>query len=240
MSGFFGGLASAVTDYEAGQADAAKATAATDQAAAAQTGAAADLLKGQGDILEGQSYGEAAGLATLNAQYATASTNIQEAQTQRQTFQVIGSEKADVAGAGLEASGSALDLLRSSTAQGALNHSIIASQGQINVAGYQEQAASYTNMQAAAGVASQAETQAAAGEIDVSNADLATAAAEKSAETGSDIAAVISGIGAFASLATGGIGGGGGGGVISGADNVAMGQGGGVGFDASGNALPGF
>jgi type I restriction-modification system DNA methylase subunit len=47
----------------------------------------------------------------------TASTNTQLAQQQRQQYQVIGGEKAAVAGAGLVNAGSAQDILRSSAQQ---------------------------------------------------------------------------------------------------------------------------
>jgi hypothetical protein len=203
---FFSDLSSAVGAFGQSEMDTAQAQASTAQAAAAQTTAAADLLQGQGDVIEGQSYGEAASLATLNAQYTTASTAIQEAQNERQQYQVIGNEKAQVAGAGLASSGTAADLLRSSAYQGALNQQITGAQGQIQVAGYEEQAQSYTAMQEAAGLAAQAQTQAAAGEGDVAQADLDTASGYKEAASTSEIGGIISGIGAVASLFTGGIG----------------------------------
>jgi hypothetical protein len=167
----FTDFGNAATDIATGEADQAKAAAARQQAAAAQTTAAADLLQGQGDVLEGQAYGEASSLAELNAQYTEASTGIQEAQAQRQQYQVIGNEKAEVAGAGLKNAGTAADLLRSSVQQGALNQAITVAQGQITVAGYNEQAQSYTAMQGAANLASQAQTEAAAGEQDVAQSE---------------------------------------------------------------------
>jgi hypothetical protein len=42
----------------------------------------ADYTKAQGDILEGQAYGEAAQLAFQNEQYTKMSTDIQQAQAQ--------------------------------------------------------------------------------------------------------------------------------------------------------------
>ena len=198
----FSDAATAVTDIFQGQADQAKAAAAQEQAAQARTTAAADLLQGQGDVLEGQAYGTAANLAELNAQYARASTSIQAAQAQRQTYQVIGNEKAEVAGAGLKSAGTAADLLRSSAQQGALNQAITVSQGQIQVAGYNEQAQSYTAMQGAANLAAGAQQQGAAGEMDVALSDLSTAAAYQKSAEGSEIAGGISGVAAVASLFT--------------------------------------
>lgn len=202
MSGVFTGASAAVSDIFAGQEDQAKAQAEDAQAAAAGTTAQADILKSTGDTLEGAAYGKAANLADLNAQFTTASTNIQEAQTQRQTFQTIGTEKADVAGAGLESSGSALDLLQSSASQGALAKNLVEAQGQITVAGYQEQAQSYTAMQQAAGIASQEDILASQGEQDVQQSDLSTASAYDTAAKGSDIAAGIAAAGAVFSLGT--------------------------------------
>jgi hypothetical protein len=196
----FSGASQAVSDLFQGQEDQAKAQAADAQATQAQDTAQADVLKSTGDTLEGNAYGQAATLSELNATYATASTNIQAAQTQRQTFGVIGSQRADVAGAGLAESGSALDLLRSSASQGALAKSLVESQGQITVAGYQQQAESYTAMQQAAGIASQEDILASQGEQAVATSDLSTASAYNTAASGSDVAAGIAGLGAVASI----------------------------------------
>jgi hypothetical protein len=75
----------------------------------------------------------------------------------------IGGQRADVAGAGFAESGSALDLLRSSAQQGALNRAVLGQQGLIQEAGYKEQAQSYTNMSEAATIAGNAENKAAEG-----------------------------------------------------------------------------
>jgi hypothetical protein len=74
--------------------------------------------KAAGDILEGQLYSRAAQLAEQNAQFTKMSTDIQEAQANRELLLSQGRTEAEVAGAGFAASGSALDILRSSAAQG--------------------------------------------------------------------------------------------------------------------------
>ena len=119
--------------------------------------------KAQGDILEGQAYGEAATLAEQNAQYTKTSTAIQEAQANRELLMSTGKTQSEVAGAGFAASGSALDILRSSAAQGSLQKAVVGQQGLITEAGYKEQASSYNLMQQAANNAASAEKTAATG-----------------------------------------------------------------------------
>ena len=104
----------------------------------------------QGDLAEAGEYDLAKALATQNANYTAASTAISAAQQDRATTMTIGSQKAAVGGAGLEESGSALDLLRDSASQGALAKSVLVTQGQMTEAGYTEQANSYGAMSAAA------------------------------------------------------------------------------------------
>ncbi len=123
-------------------------------------GAAADLFsakaftfKGMGAEFEKKNYLLAADLATQNAQFTEASTAIKQMQEMRQIQLVLGGQSADVAGAGFEASGSALDLLRDSAQQGALTRQVAGYQGLITEAGYKEQAESYQNMASAAQVA---------------------------------------------------------------------------------------
>src|SRR5260370_172923 len=116
----------------------------------------ADLTKAEGDVLEGKAYGEAAQLALQNEQYTKESTAIQEAQANRELLMSTGHTAAEVAGAGFAASGSALDILRSSAAQGSLQKAVIGQQGLITEAGYKEQAQSYELMQQAANDAASA------------------------------------------------------------------------------------
>jgi hypothetical protein len=132
------------------------------------SGAASDLFaasgdrsKAQFDFAEAKNYGLASDLALQNEQFTETSTAIKEAQQQREMLGTLGGVHADVAGAGFAESGSALDILRDSAAQGALTHAVLGQQGLITEAGYKEQAQSYQNMEAAATQAGNAENQAA-------------------------------------------------------------------------------
>ena len=122
-----------------------------------------DVLKAKGAEFEQKSYLEAADLAKQNEQFTEMSTAIKESQADRNLYQALGTTRADVAGAGFAASGSALDILRESASQGAMTKAVLGEQGLITEAGYQEQAQSYTDMANAAGVAIQADKLAATG-----------------------------------------------------------------------------
>lgn len=119
--------------------------------------------KAQGLRIEATNYDLASGFATENEKFAETSTSIKQAQTDRQIFQTIGGQQADIAGGGFAASGSSLDMLRDSAAQGALTKAVGAEQGLITEEGYKVQAESYTNMSAAARMAADAEDRAATG-----------------------------------------------------------------------------
>lgn len=131
-------------------------------------GAASDLFAGIGhqakakyDFAEAQNYGLASDLATENEKFTETSTAIKQAQQSRESGLLLGGQQADVASAGFQESGSSLDLLRDSAAQGALTHAVAGQQGLITEAGYQEQAQSYKTMQGAATEAGNAENDAA-------------------------------------------------------------------------------
>jgi hypothetical protein len=131
-------------------------------------GAASDLFTAQGDkakaqydFSEGQNYDLAAELAKQNEKFTETSTAIKEAQQSRESTMLLGGQQADVANAGFAESGSSLDLLRDSAAQGALTHAVLGQQGLITEAGYQEQADSYKTMSKAATEAGNAENDAA-------------------------------------------------------------------------------
>ena len=125
--------------------------------------ASGDRFKAQGDLLEAQSYRSAAALARQNEAFTVESTGIQQAQQQRQAFLGIGSEQAAIAGSGLSEAGSALDLLRSSNQQAALQKAVLGQQGLITEASYDQQAKSFDMMASAADVAAQAANQAGQG-----------------------------------------------------------------------------
>lgn len=133
-------------------------------------GAVSDLFaaqghrfKAQGDVFEKQNYDLAATLADQNAQFTETSTAIKGMQADRELYKSLGTTQADVAGAGFAESGSAIDILRDSAAQGALHKAVLSEQGLITEAGYKEQAQSYRNMSSAADVAIRAENEAATG-----------------------------------------------------------------------------
>lgn len=119
--------------------------------------------KAEGDLFEAKNYDLAAKLADQNALFTQQSTEIKEAQAQRSIYQTMGRTEADVAGAGLSASGSALDVMRDAASQGSLVKSVTSLQGQITEAGYKEQSQSYSNMAEAARAAADAENSAALG-----------------------------------------------------------------------------
>ncbi len=68
-----------------------------------------------------------------------------------------------MAASGFASSGSALDLLRDSAAQGAMTKAVLGQQGLIEEAGYEEQAKSYQLMSSAANMAATADEKAATG-----------------------------------------------------------------------------
>ena len=162
-------------------------------------------VKAAGDLAEAQEYGLAGALASQNAAFTDVSTKIQLAQQDRQTTMTIGSQKAAVGGGGLAESGSALDVLRESASQGALAKSVLASQGQITEAGFNEQAASYDLMQTTAQTTATAEQQMSTEEQNIATQQrqLAseTAAAGTTAEIGDFLAGAVKGVAAIATLA---------------------------------------
>lgn len=169
-------------------------------------------LQAQGDIAEATQYGYAQTLAQQNAAYTAASTNISATQQERQTTMTIGSQKAAVGGAGLAESGSALDLLRNSAQQGALAQGVLVTQGQMQEAGYEEQAQSYAVMQSAAQQTASTETTISGEQANIATEtqQLAseTAAAGQQSELGSFLSGALKGAAAIAGIvaapATGG------------------------------------
>lgn len=108
------------------------------------------IFGGIGDLMEAADYGTAARIAQTNANISENSGKIQEMQAQRQITQTIGAQQAEVAGAGLKQQGTAISLYRSSMAQGNLTKQLINQQTNINVGGFEQEAAAYHGMQSAA------------------------------------------------------------------------------------------
>src|SRR5258708_29420594 len=121
------------------------------QNALGDTGGAVTALFGaSGSRAAAGSYDEAERIARENAAIARQATRIKSMQIGRETFKVLGEQQAQVAGAGFAASGSALDILRSSASQGAMTKAISEEQGAITANAYEEQAAQFAGMAKAA------------------------------------------------------------------------------------------
>jgi hypothetical protein len=113
-------------------------------------GAVSDLFGGFGGLTRASGYEdeasgffEASRLAKQNIGLEDVATKIQQTQAEREALKVIGGQISDVAGSGFAESGTALDLLRSSSSQAALQHQLIGEQGSIQENAYQEQADAY-------------------------------------------------------------------------------------------------
>jgi CspA family cold shock protein len=93
--------------------------------------------------------------------YWAANTRIQEVRAERELYQSLGQTTASLGAANLATSGSGLDILRESAAQGAATAAIVKEQGLIQTAGYKEQQQSYQQMASAMDVAASADNIAA-------------------------------------------------------------------------------
>jgi hypothetical protein len=113
-------------------------------------GAVSDLFGAKGARAAAGSYEEAKRIAEENAAIAAQATKIKLTMEDRQIFRTIGAQEAQVGGAGFAASGSALDLLRSSASQGALTKAITVEQGKITENSYRAQAQQFGGMAEAA------------------------------------------------------------------------------------------
>lgn len=147
-------------------------------------GAVSDLFasvgnkyRAQGDEFERKNYLLAADLSDENARFTETSTQIKTMQADRELSKSLGQTRADLAGAGFAESGSSLDILRDSAAQGALAHAVASEQGLITQAGYKEQGQSYRNMADAAQVAIDAENTASLGNMFTSFAKIGASVA---------------------------------------------------------------
>lgn len=131
-------------------------------------GAVGSLFQGFGDEEAAQTYTQAGNLEGVAATYAgegstlvAQSTAIQTAQTQRQVNLTLGSQQAEVSGAGLKGGGSNSYLLASSAQQGALATALVQEQGAVTQIGFQEQQeALLAQQQTDYGLASQASSAA--------------------------------------------------------------------------------
>jgi len=104
------------------------------------SGAVGDIFGGIGDFMSASGYKKAAAIDTENKALTQEGVNITEFQQGRKNFQTIGAQQAEVAGAGLSAGGTNLNLLRSSMQQGSMAKQQIQVQGDITEANFQEEA----------------------------------------------------------------------------------------------------
>jgi hypothetical protein len=135
-------------------------------------GAVVDLFGAAAAKASAGSYDEARDIAKQQAAFARQATAIKQIQLNREIFQTLGKQEAEVGGAGFASSGTALDLLRSSTQQGALTKAITEEQGVITANSFEEQAAQFGAM----------------------------ANAARSSASGQELGGIIQGVGAVAAL----------------------------------------
>jgi hypothetical protein len=119
--------------------------------------------KAKGLQIEAGNYERSSEYAEQSARFTETSTEIKQAQLDRDIYKTLGGIEADVAGAGFAMSGSALDIMRDSASQGALTKAVGGLQGLITEEGYEVQAKNYADMGKAAMIAAEAEDNAAEG-----------------------------------------------------------------------------
>lgn len=93
--------------------------------------AVGSLIGGVGDLFAAADYGKEVSLYQNAEEFTKESTALKQVAANREIFQGMGATRAAEAGSGFKASGSGLDLLRSSAMFGSLRKSQIAIQGSI-------------------------------------------------------------------------------------------------------------
>jgi hypothetical protein len=109
-----------------------------------------DIGSGIGGLFQSSSLKAAAGDLNAagasedqNAKIAASSTEIQTAAIHRDILKTIGGQQSDIATAGFQMSGTALDLAQDTARQGALAEALTTNQGAIEVSAHKAQAQSY-------------------------------------------------------------------------------------------------
>jgi hypothetical protein len=115
-------------------------------------------LQAEGNRVEGENYGLASQLALTNEEFTKQSVAVQQTMADRQIQMSMGETTSEVAGSGFQLGGSALDILRSSAQQGALQKQLVGQQGLITEVSQEEQAQSFKNLQGYANTAAATET----------------------------------------------------------------------------------
>ena len=111
-----------------------------------------------GDTQEAAAYGNAIQVAEAGARLSRVAGSVQQQQEGVQIAKTIGQQKAAVAGGGFAASGTALNLLRSSTRQGMFQQQITGVDAELKAEGFETQGAAATAEQASATAAAGAAT----------------------------------------------------------------------------------
>ncbi len=112
-----------------------------------------DIFGAIGDFAEASDYNKAADIANQNAMLAAESGRIQQSQEARKAFQVTGQQGAAEGAANLSATGSNLDVLRSSVQQSGLQHQLIGLRAGIEAGSFKQQAQAYKGQANAASIA---------------------------------------------------------------------------------------
>lgn len=128
-------------------------------------GAVSDLFGAKGYKAEATAYTKARDFSTDSAAVTKAAGAIKETQQQRELYKVVGSQRAGYAASGVAMAGSALDVLRSSMAEGELDRQLIRTQTSIDENAYLSEAAAYQGQADAAKNAGKAKKASAVGNI---------------------------------------------------------------------------
>lgn len=163
---------------------------------------AADIYKQQAGVYGEQAgvYGQMGVQSGVNAGIAAGGARLQQIQAEREIYRTIGGQRSDVASAGLEASGSALDILRDSTSQGHLKMSVLRSQGQLEQAGYKEEQLSYQAMGKASEAAAAGSLAQASNAVGQAGVATSQASAAKTSGAGGILGGILKGVGAVAGI----------------------------------------
>jgi len=134
-----------------------------------------------GDTAEVGAYNTAGSIAGANARLAQVSGGIQQYQEGVQVQKTLGTQKATQASNGFGASGSALDILRSSTQQGLLQQQTTGVNADLQAGGFEQQGAASAAEATAAQTAATSSTDTAATDTAIATTTKTNAANEASA-----------------------------------------------------------
>lgn len=113
-------------------------------------GGISSLFSAAGEVSSASAYTKAANLNKTNALIAENSANLNASLTERNSVQARGTIEASTGATGFTLGGSAGDLLRMQSQQGAIAKSLILQQGELQSQSYQAQAAAEQGQAAAA------------------------------------------------------------------------------------------